>query len=104
MAACTASSFTMRSASYALVLLALGPAFSNFLNKSSTILWSFFSSVIASIGDGFPHRRDRKRSRAGLLGDAALGQGQHIERLVELGVAHESLLEHELADRPAALG
>src|SRR4051794_21061077 len=100
MAACTASSSMIFSASCALVFLAFGPAFSNFLNSPSTVLWSFLRSVIASIGITLPLGRFTEP----LLGDATLGERQHVEGTIELGVCHQAPLEHDVSDRTTCLG
>src|SRR4051794_37936818 len=56
MAACTASSSMIFSTSCCFVFTALGPAFSNFLNSPSTVLWSSRRSVMASMGEPCPNR------------------------------------------------
>src|SRR4051812_29758838 len=54
MAACIASSSMILPTSCCLVFWALGPAFSNFLKSSSTVLWSSRRSVMASMGEPCP--------------------------------------------------
>src|SRR5207237_3740449 len=56
MAAWIESSSMIFSTRSFLVLWALGPAFSNFLKRPSTVLWSFLSRVTASMPDCVPGR------------------------------------------------
>src|SRR6266536_6396661 len=58
MAAWMESSVMISSTRRRFVLLALSPACSNFLKSSSTVLWSFFNSVIRSIPFPFSGRLD----------------------------------------------
>src|SRR2546430_9569278 len=77
-----------------LPFLARGPSFSNFLNRSSTVRWSFFNRVMASMPGRYPGVSGGKPSRAKRPGygkirpwGTDLLPGQNMHALLAVGGA-----------------